>query len=123
MTGEADQISNITGNVAASSSQSGAATESKAVSSTTSSTMADQAIANKAVRLLYEYWKALMVTDQEISTYHNAGWLSGLLLYTPTTLDFPTIDRTNIVCFESHLMCGLGLPQQVSCLYLEPLLM
>jgi hypothetical protein len=20
------------------------------------------------------------------------------------------IDRTNIVCFESHLMCGLGLP-------------
>jgi hypothetical protein len=28
----------------------------------------------------------------------------------PTTMDFPTIDRTNIVCFESHLMCGLGLP-------------
>jgi hypothetical protein len=27
-----------------------------------------------------------------------------------TTLDFPTIDHTDIVCFESHLICGLGLP-------------
>jgi hypothetical protein len=32
------------------------------------------------------------------------------LLCTPTTLEFPTIDHTNIVCFESHLMCGLNLP-------------
>jgi hypothetical protein len=50
------------------------------------------------------------MTDKDITNYHDTGWLPGFLLYTPTTLDFPTIDRTNIVCFESHLMCGLGLP-------------
>jgi hypothetical protein len=50
------------------------------------------------------------MTDKDITNYHDTGWLPGFLLYTPTTLDSPTIDRTNIVCFESHLMCGLGLP-------------
>jgi hypothetical protein len=51
-----------------------------------------------------------MVTDKDITTYHDAGWLPGVLVCTPTTLDFPIIDRINIVYFESHLMCGLGLP-------------
>jgi hypothetical protein len=46
------------------------------------------------------------VTNKDIAV----GWLLGVLVYTPTTLDFPTIDRTNIVCFESHLMCRPGLP-------------
>jgi hypothetical protein len=39
-----------------------------------------------------------MVTDKDISAYHAVGWLLGVLLC------------TNVVCFESHLMCGLGLP-------------
>jgi hypothetical protein len=72
--------------------------------------MANQTIANKVVKLLYEYWKAPTVTDKEITTYHDVGWLLGALVCTPTTLDFPTIERTNVVCFESHLMCGLSLP-------------
>jgi hypothetical protein len=32
------------------------------------------------------------------------------MICSTTTLDFPMIDLTNIVCFESHLMCGLDLP-------------
>jgi hypothetical protein len=38
-----------------------------------------------------------MVTNKDIAVYHEASWLPGVLVYTPTTLDFPTIDRTNIV--------------------------
>jgi hypothetical protein len=38
------------------------------------------------------------VTDKDITAYHAANWLPGVLLC------------TNIACFESHLMCGLGLP-------------
>jgi hypothetical protein len=106
-TGECVQISNVAGDVNASSSQSGATAESEATSSTSSSTMADQAISNKAVPLLYEYWKVLAVIDKEIATYHDVGWLSRVLVCNSTTLDFPAIDRTNIVTFESHLMCGL----------------
>jgi hypothetical protein len=32
------------------------------------------------------------VTDKDITAYHAADWLPGVLLCTPTTLDFPTID-------------------------------
>jgi hypothetical protein len=109
MTGEVDQISNVTGDVTESSSHSDAGTKSEVTSSTYYSTMFDQAIANKAVPLLYQYWKAPMVTDKDISAYHAASWLPGVLLYFPATMDFPMINRTNIVYFESHLMCGLGL--------------
>jgi hypothetical protein len=48
--------------------------------------------------------------DKYITACHDTGWLWGVLVCTPTTLDFLTIDQTNIICFESHLMCGLGLP-------------
>jgi hypothetical protein len=71
MVGESDQISNVVSDAADSSSQSGTAAESKDASSTSSSTMANQTIANKAVPLLYEYWKAPTVTDKEITTYHD----------------------------------------------------
>jgi hypothetical protein len=50
------------------------------------------------------------MTDKNISAYHITGWLLGVMLCSTTSLDFPTIDRTNIVCFELHLMCGLVLP-------------
>jgi hypothetical protein len=50
------------------------------------------------------------VIDKDIVAYHDASELPGGLVFTPTSLDFLTIDRINIVCFESHLMCGLGLP-------------
>jgi hypothetical protein len=72
--------------------------------------MADQTMVKKQISSLYEYWKAPTVTDKDIVVYNEAGWLPGVLVCTPTTLDFPTMDRTNIVCFESHLMCGLDLP-------------
>jgi hypothetical protein len=35
--------------------------------------MADQAIANKAVPLMYEYWKVLIVTNKDITAYHDTG--------------------------------------------------
>jgi hypothetical protein len=60
---------------------------------------------------LYQYWKAPTVTNKDITAYHNTRWLPGVLVCTPTTLDFATINQTNIVCFELHLMYGLGLPQ------------
>jgi hypothetical protein len=72
--------------------------------------MADQMMVKKKIPSLYEYCKVPTVTDKDITNYHNVGWLPGVLVYTPTTLDFPTIDLTNIVCFKSHLMCGLGFP-------------
>jgi hypothetical protein len=64
----------------------------------------------KQIPNLYLYWKVPTVTDKDIANFHDVGWLPGILLCTPTTLEFPSIDHTNIVCFESYLMCGLGIP-------------
>jgi hypothetical protein len=66
-------------------------------------------MAENKILNLYEYWKAPIVDEKYITNFHATGWLLGSLLCTPTTLEFPTIDHTNIVCFELHLMCGLGL--------------
>jgi hypothetical protein len=109
MTEEVVQTSNVTSNVTTSGSQSAVGAERKDASST-SSAMASQAIANKKVPLPCEYYKKPTVIDKDISTYHATGWLFGVPICSSTTLDFPTIDRINIVCFELHLMCGLGLP-------------
>jgi hypothetical protein len=38
--------------------------------------------------------------DKDLSAYHTTDWLLGVMLFSTTTLDFPMIDRTNIVCFE-----------------------
>jgi hypothetical protein len=50
------------------------------------------------------------VTEANISKFHEVGWLPGDLVCSPISLDFSMMDRTNIVCFESHLMCCLSLP-------------
>jgi hypothetical protein len=64
--------------------------------------MADQVMARKEISPLYQYWNVPMVTDKDIATYHDTGFL-GVLFCTNTTLDFPTIDRTNIDCFYLEL--------------------
>jgi hypothetical protein len=92
MFSEASQASNIVGDVTAVGSQSVAGTESEAASCTSSSTMADEAIAKKDIPPLYQYWKALTVTDKDTTAFHDTDWLLGALLFTPTTMDFLTID-------------------------------
>jgi hypothetical protein len=78
--------------------------------SQSSLTMANQVLVDEKVPNLYEYWKSLMVTEGDISKFHATGWITSDLVCLTTTLDFPMIDRTNIVYFESHLMCSLGHP-------------
>jgi hypothetical protein len=60
--------------------------------------------------MLYEYWKTPTVTEVDLAACHTVDWLPGRVLSSTTDLEFPMIDKTIIVCFESHLMAGLGLP-------------
>jgi hypothetical protein len=78
-------------------------------SSISSVTKVDQVMAERKIPNLYEYWKLLMVGEDDLSNFHAVGWLPDDLVCSPTTLEFPMIDHANIVCFESYLMCGLGL--------------
>jgi hypothetical protein len=111
MTGETDQTSIVIRDVVASNSKGATGTESETASTSYSSNMAIRTMAKKEVPKLYEYWKAPTITEKGLSAYHAVGWLLGVMLYSTTSLDLPTIDQTNIVCFESYLMCGLGFPR------------
>jgi hypothetical protein len=50
------------------------------------------------------------VTEVDLAAYHDIGWLPGGVLSSTTDLEFSTIDKTIIACFEFDLMAGLGLP-------------
>jgi hypothetical protein len=42
--------------------------------------------------------------------YHGAGWLGGGLEFHVPEVDTHTVDNSTMVCFESALVDGLGLP-------------
>jgi hypothetical protein len=106
---EADRSSGVTDEIHAASAMSVAA-GSESRFSTSSPTKVDQAMAKSKIPYLYEYWKASMVDDKDITNFHVTGWFPRRLVCSPTTLEFRTIDHTNIICFESCLMCSLDLP-------------
>jgi hypothetical protein len=110
MIGEIIQTSPVTDDTARSGSKGATRAESNTTSTSSSSNAATQTIEKKKVPMMYEYWKAPTVTDVDLTTYHATGWLPGGMLSSTTDLEFPTIDKTIIVYFESHLMAGLGLP-------------
>jgi hypothetical protein len=64
----------------------------------------------KDIPTLQDCWKKSMVTEADRAASHAAGWLLGGVVSTIFALEFPMVDNTTIVCFESHLIAGLGLP-------------
>jgi hypothetical protein len=50
------------------------------------------------------------VTEADRSAYHIAGWLPGGVESFILDLEFLMVENATVVCFESHLSIGLGLP-------------
>jgi hypothetical protein len=109
MIGETAQISPIAGDVVGSGSKGASGVESNTASASSSSNVATHTIAKKKVPMLYENWKVPTITEVDLTAYHATGWLLGGMLSSTTDLEFPTINKTVIVYFESHLMARLGL--------------
>jgi hypothetical protein len=53
--------------------------------------------------------KKTMITEVDRQAYHSFGCLNGGLESTVPTVEYPIVDGTIVVCFESHLVAGLGL--------------
>jgi hypothetical protein len=51
-----------------------------------------------------------MITEADRKAYHSFGWLIDGLESIVPTVKCPMVDGTTVVCFESHLITGLGLP-------------
>jgi hypothetical protein len=65
---------------------------------------------NKDTPMLSHYWKKSTVNEADHSAYHTTDWLGGALESFVSEVDIPMVDNSIVVCFESHLAAGLGLP-------------
>jgi hypothetical protein len=67
-------------------------------------------LADGKILELTDFFKKMIVTKDGRKAYHYRGWLPGNLLSFIPEVDVPTIDVSTILCFESQLVAGLGLP-------------
>jgi hypothetical protein len=56
-----------------------------------------------------DYWKKSTITEHDCSAYHAADWLGGGLESIVPTVEYIIVYGTTVVCFESHMIVGLGL--------------
>jgi hypothetical protein len=90
--------------------QSDSGAESAAPGTSSSSTLAATKIADIKVSEMSDFFKKTTVTEEERLAYHMFCWLTGNLVSMIPEVDVPTVHDSTIVCFESYLVVGLGLP-------------
>jgi hypothetical protein len=104
MAGKADQNPPVTFEPAAGGNKSDALATSSSV------TLAAIKMADNQIPEIADYWKKSNVSEANRQTYHDLGWLTGNLISFILEVDIPTTHGSTVVCFESHLVAGLGLP-------------
>jgi hypothetical protein len=110
MDGETDQTLLVAGDTAAIDDKTVSGVESDTTMTSSSSNAAAEKIVNKDVPMITDYWKNSTVTEVDRAAYHVIDWLAGGVESSITDLEFPMVDNTIVVCFESHPIAGLGLP-------------
>jgi hypothetical protein len=110
MASETDQTLHVIGEVVADKTKTASGAESDVLAASPSSNAATKKMANKDTPMLSDYWKKSMVMEVDRSAYHIAGWLGSALESFVPEVDVPMVDNSTIVCFEFHLVVGLGLP-------------
>jgi hypothetical protein len=58
---------------------------------------------------LTDFFKKMIMTEDDCRAYHDHGWLTGNLVSFISEVDVPTIEGSTIICFESQLAAGIGL--------------
>jgi hypothetical protein len=109
MAGEAYQIPRVTNEPIVHDRQSDSETESNGAVASSFSNVAAMKMAKKTIPEMVDYWKKATVMEADCQAYHSFGWLNGGLESTVPIVEYPTVDNTTVVCFESHLVAGLGL--------------
>jgi hypothetical protein len=59
---------------------------------------------------LTDFFKKTIVTEDDRRAYHDCEWLAGNLVSFISEIDVPTVKDSTILCFESQLTAGVGLP-------------
>jgi hypothetical protein len=59
---------------------------------------------------LSDFFKKTSITDGDHQAYHERGWLTGNVISSVPEVDIPTVEGSTVICFESLLITGPGLP-------------
>jgi hypothetical protein len=79
------------------------------VTTTSSPTRGTALMAKGKIPELSDFFKKTSITDAERQAYHKRGWLTGNVISSVHEIDVPTTEGSTAICFESHLIAGLGL--------------
>jgi hypothetical protein len=110
MASEANHNPLITIEPVVGSNKSDSGMESDALATSSSATLAAIKMVDNQIPEIADYRKKSNVSETNCQTYHDLGWLIGNLISSIPEVDIPTIRGSTVVCFESHLAVGLGLP-------------
>jgi hypothetical protein len=77
---------------------------------TSSSTHSAAKMADGEIPELTDFFKKMTTTEDDRQTYHDCGWLASNLISFIPEVNVPTVEGSTILCFESQLVVGLGLP-------------
>jgi hypothetical protein len=94
MASEADQTLLAAGDAVASDSKVASGVESDIAPAYSSFNAAMQAIVEKTIPMLHNYWKKSTVTEVDHTAYHAIGWLLGGVVSSISNLEFPIVDNT-----------------------------
>jgi hypothetical protein len=84
--------------------------ESTAMTTSSSPTRGASMMAKGEIPELTDFFKKTSVSEEELQAYHHHGWLTGNMLSSIPEVDIPNVHNSYILCFESHLLAGLGIP-------------
>jgi hypothetical protein len=59
---------------------------------------------------LTDFFKKATVIEDDHRAYHDRGWLTDNLVSFIHEVDVPIVEGSTIICFESQLTAGVGLP-------------
>jgi hypothetical protein len=92
------------------STRSDSEVESAAMTTFSSSTHGISMMMKGEIPELTDFFKKTSLMEEELQGYHRPGWLTGNVLSSVPEVDVPTVHGSSVLCFESHLLAGLGLP-------------
>jgi hypothetical protein len=84
--------------------------ESAAMAASSCPTRGAIRMAKWEISELTDFFKKTTVTEDDRRAYHDRGWLTGNLVSFIPEVDVPTVEGSTILCFESQLAAGIGLP-------------
>jgi hypothetical protein len=84
--------------------------ESTTMAASSSPTRDTAKMAEGEISELTDFFKKTTVIEDDRRAYHDRGLLTGNLISFIPEVDVPTVEGSTVLCFESQLVAGLGLP-------------